>query len=116
VLDARLAKAPYRAHLLAAMPPLRRSIDLAETCAFLEEVSGGSSAAENPLVAPADVDPSALRTDLEIEASFMLRHLVACSVCDAAVGVRCQDETGTSAYVHEARVRAATATTASNDG
>ena len=111
VLDPRLAKQSYRAQLLAAMPPLRRSIDLAETCAFLEEVSGTSPSAANPLVEPADVAPSALRRDLEVEASFMLRHLVACTVCDAAVGVRCQDETGTSAYVHEARVRAATAST-----
>jgi hypothetical protein len=117
VLDPRLAKQPYRVQLLAAMPPLRRSIDLAETCEFLESVSGSSAAAkENPLVASApDAEPDALRTDLEIEASFMLRHLVACTVCDAALGVRCQDETGTSAYVHEARVRAATATTESND-
>ncbi len=40
VLDPRLAKQGYRAQLLAAMPPLRRSIDLAEACTFLEEVAG----------------------------------------------------------------------------
>jgi ATP-dependent DNA helicase DinG len=44
VLDARLATRPYRRQLLAAMPPLRRSIDLAETCAFLEEVAASAPA------------------------------------------------------------------------
>jgi ATP-dependent DNA helicase DinG len=37
VLDRRLATKTYRVELLDAMPPLRRSIDLAETCAFLSD-------------------------------------------------------------------------------
>ena len=39
VLDPRLAYKSYRAQLLTAMPPLRRSINLAETCAFLAEAA-----------------------------------------------------------------------------
>jgi ATP-dependent DNA helicase DinG len=37
VLDPRLATRDYRSELLTAMPPLRRSVDLDETCAFLAE-------------------------------------------------------------------------------
>jgi ATP-dependent DNA helicase DinG len=35
VLDPRLATRDYRASLLAAMPPLRRSVDIDDACAFL---------------------------------------------------------------------------------
>jgi ATP-dependent DNA helicase DinG len=41
VLDARLATREYRSHLLAAMPPFRRSIDLDDACAFLEAAANG---------------------------------------------------------------------------
>jgi len=40
VLDRRLATKAYRAQLLDAMPAFRRSIDLAETCAFLKAAAG----------------------------------------------------------------------------
>ena len=36
VLDPRLATRPYRRALLAAMPPLRRTVDLDDACASLE--------------------------------------------------------------------------------
>jgi len=91
--------------LLAAMPPLRRSIDLAETCAFLEEVAAASPAARRPKVV--EVEPEALRTDLPMSETAVVRGLVACSVCDAPVAQRCRDTAGISAYVHDARVRAA---------
>jgi len=48
VLDPRLAKQSYRAQLLAAMPPLRRSIDLTEACALLREVAATTPAAPEP--------------------------------------------------------------------
>jgi len=108
VLDARLATRPYRVQLLAAMPPLRRSIDLAETCAFLEEVAAASPAgAQRSPSEAVDVEPEALRTDLATGETAVVRGLVACSVCEAAVAERCRDTDGTSAYVHDARVRAA---------
>jgi ATP-dependent DNA helicase DinG len=46
VLDPRLATRTYRRELLAAMPPLRRSIDLGQACAFLTDATttGGSHA------------------------------------------------------------------------
>jgi ATP-dependent DNA helicase DinG len=102
VLDPRLAKQGYRAQLLAAMPPLRRSIDLDEVCAFLEEVAParvGLSAGE--------VDPSELRRDVTGDEAMAIRNLFACSVCDAKATERCRDDDGTSAFLHEARVRAA---------
>ena len=43
VLDPRLALRDYRRQLLAAMPPLRRSVSLDEACAFLRDVAGERS-------------------------------------------------------------------------
>jgi ATP-dependent DNA helicase DinG len=42
VLDPRLATKAYRAQLLAAMPPLRRSIDLDEACSFLADAAAST--------------------------------------------------------------------------
>ena len=39
VLDPRLARAGYRRVLLEAMPPMRRTVDRAEVCAFLERAA-----------------------------------------------------------------------------
>lgn len=111
VLDPRLAKARYRAQLLAAMPPLRRSVDLADVCAFLEEIAASSPASSGSagrMVAEPGLDPDDMRHDLSIEESMIVRNLVACDVCEAAVTERCHDIDGTSAFVHESRVRAAT--------
>jgi hypothetical protein len=107
VLDARLATRPYRSQLLAAMPPLRRSVDLAETCAFLEEVAASSPAGARsaPRVDAVAVDPETLRADLPPQETAVVRGLVACRVCEAPVAQRCRDTEGTSAYVHDARVR-----------
>ena len=44
VFDSRLAKRQYKTQLLAAMPPLRRSIDLEQTCEFLTEAAAGNGA------------------------------------------------------------------------
>ncbi len=110
VLDPRLAKQSYRAQLLAAMPPLRRSIDLAEACAFLEEVSAAGDADPAPptgrhLRLVASADPADLRDDLSSFTMQGIRDLVACCVCGAPRGERCRDSNGTSAYVHDGRVR-----------
>jgi ATP-dependent DNA helicase DinG len=43
VFDSRLATRRYKTQLLAAMPPLRRSIDLEQTCAFLERAADGEA-------------------------------------------------------------------------
>jgi hypothetical protein len=112
VFDPRLAKQSYRSMLLAAMPPLRRSIDLAETCAFLEEVSATPPQASVPerhlrLVHSTPPDPQGMVRDLSTLAVTGIRELVACSVCGAGIGERCRDRNGTSAYVHEVRARAA---------
>jgi ATP-dependent DNA helicase DinG len=109
VLDSRLATKDYRVQLLDAVPPLRRSIDLAETCAFLEEAAKNAPAAaqtpESP--GPAQLDPRQLRTDLSTADTRAVRNAVACSVCNAELTERCCDEQGTSGFVHEARVAAA---------
>ncbi len=47
VLDRRLAVNRYREQLLAALPPLRRSIDLDDVCAFLREVAADLPARAN---------------------------------------------------------------------
>ena len=48
VLDPRLALRDYRKQLLAAMPPLRRSIELDEACAFLEQVTVAEAVTAEP--------------------------------------------------------------------
>ncbi len=109
VFDPRLAKQNYRAQLLAAMPAFRRSVELGEACAFLEEVAA-SSPAPRKLASRAHtpaLDPGQLRDDLSVGEATLVRNLVGCSVCSVAVTERCRDERGTSAYLHEARVRAA---------
>jgi hypothetical protein len=111
VLDPRLALRPYRAQLLEAVPPLRRSIDLAQTCAFLEEVSNGVatlSLASAPAVQPEPTDPRALRMDVTTPNAVAIRNAVACPVCDAEIGERCFTNNRTSAFLHAGRVQAAT--------
>ena len=120
VLDPRLATRPYRVQLLAAMPPLRRSIDLADACALLAELAAASPPPRRiaDLVAPpaagagatAEQPAGELRTDLSSSESVGVRNLVACPVCDAEIGARCHDTNGTSAFLHAGRVRALTAT------
>ena len=102
VLDPRLAKQGYRTQLLAAMPPLRRSIDLDEVCAFLAEVAPVKVGIET-----GSIDPGELRVDVTGDEAMAIRNLFPCDVCDAKVSERCRDDAGTSAYLHEARVRAA---------
>ena len=113
VLDPRLAVRAYRKQLLAAMPPFRRSVDLADACGLLAELAArapapASGRAAMPSASAADVDPRHLRTDLSSAESVVIRNLVRCDVCDAAVTERCHDVNGTSAFLHEGRVRAAT--------
>jgi len=110
VLDPRLAKQSYRTQLLAAMPPLRRSIDLAEACEFLDEVAASSPTAQakaNGIAASTSIEPAELRVDLSSDEAMTIRTFFACSVCDAKVTERCRDHGATSAFLHEARVRAA---------
>jgi ATP-dependent DNA helicase DinG len=109
VFDPRLAKQGYRARLLAAMPAFRRSVDLAEACAFLESVapSGPAPRAKGSTPPATDLDPEHMRDDLSLDEVVLVRNLVGCSVCSVAVTERCRDDRGTSAYLHEGRVRAA---------
>ena len=95
VLDPRLATRPYRVQLLAAMPPLRRCIDLADACALLEELAAASPPPRRiaDLAAPPPADgaeqpASELRTDLSSSESVGVRNLVACPVCAAEIGAR----------------------------
>jgi ATP-dependent DNA helicase DinG len=108
VFDPRLAKQSYRTQLLAAMPAFRRSVDLAEACAFLEAVAPSGAAARTKKSTPpaAVLDPGHMRDDLSTEEATLVRNLVGCSVCSVAVTERCRDDNGTSAYLHEGRVRA----------
>jgi ATP-dependent DNA helicase DinG len=95
VLDPRLATRDYRKQLLAAMPPLRRSIDLEQACAFLEE-----AAAAMPRPARAKADD-----DFSIELNTVVRMAVACPQCHAPVGARCHDHEDRAMFApHEARV------------
>ncbi len=94
VLDARLATRDYRTQLLSAMPPFRRSVDLDDACAFLE-------AATAHLPRPAR-EPGAITT----AEAMLVRGMVACPTCGAAIGDRCTDENGTMAFPHDARVAA----------
>jgi hypothetical protein len=88
------------------MPPFRRSIDLDEACAFLEEAAASQPV---PIAPPSTVqsyEPQALRPDLSATANKTIRNTAGCTVCDATVTERCRDANGTSAYVHHARVAA----------
>jgi ATP-dependent DNA helicase DinG len=111
VLDPRLANRSYRTQLLAAMPPLRRSIDLTEACAFLEHVVTNAPvrrARPEPSTRPAPVDLRKIRSDLSTEETVAIRNTIACTVCAAEITERCRDGHGVTAFVHEARVRAPT--------
>jgi ATP-dependent DNA helicase DinG len=107
VLDSRLATKDYRVQLLDAVPPLRRSIDLAETCAFLEEAANSMPVPAKTVIGTAELDPRQLRTNLSTAETVAVRNAVACSVCKAELTERCRDEQGTSGFVHQARVAAA---------
>ena len=113
VLDPRLAVRNYREQLLAAMPPLRRSIDLGDACAFLEHAAANASVVRpqrsTATIAPTSTsaDPRTLRTDLSTTEKLAIRNAVACDVCDAEISERCRDGNGTSAFLHEGRVRLA---------
>ena len=94
VLDARLATRDYRKQLLSAMPPFRRSVDLDEACAFLEAATAHLPRLERESGA------------VTAEEAVLVRGLVACPTCCAAVGDRCTDSNGTRAFPHEARIAA----------
>jgi ATP-dependent DNA helicase DinG len=101
VLDSRLATRDYRKQLLAAMPPLRRSIDLDEACTFLAEAAAA-------VPERADGDPE-VRT-FSIAENLAVRDGVACPVCGRPIGERCKDENDfTMVAPHEERFRAAEA-------
>jgi ATP-dependent DNA helicase DinG len=104
VLDSRLANRPYRAQLLTAMPPFKRSVDLDEACRFLERATADSTPpppSADRLKAPAPVE----HTGKDI---FTVRDSTACPTCGAEPGKRCQDENGfTMAFLHPARMAAA---------
>ena len=91
------------------MPPLRRSIDLAETCAFLAEVAADARVGPEPVVAASSVDPGELRTDVVGDAAVAIRNFFACPVCEAVATQRCRADGSTSAYLHEGRIRTALA-------
>jgi ATP-dependent DNA helicase DinG len=98
VLDSRLANRDYRQQLLTAMPALRRSVDLDEACAFLEDAA--SRAPASPRSEP--VVPAQSAVD-----STAIRNAVGCPECNAEAGDRCHDDNGfTMAFLHDARVAA----------
>jgi ATP-dependent DNA helicase DinG len=102
VLDSRLALKDYRHQLLNAIPPLRRSVDLDEACAFLEDAAAGvpASIAISRLSAP----PPVTRSGRDL---FSIRDTVVCPECGAEAGDRCTDDAGfTMAFLHDARVAA----------
>jgi hypothetical protein len=102
VLDSRLATRDYRAQLLRAMPPFKRSVDLDEACRFLEHATASTppSVDRNRLKAPAPVE----HTGKDI---FTIRDQFGCPTCGAAIGERCKDENGfTMAFLHDERMAA----------
>lgn len=104
VLDSRLALRDYRTQLLAAVPPLKRSVDIEEVCLFLEESTGDAKHAE-PV--EADDDPAAIYKNLTSEELARVRD-EPCPVCRAPHGTRCKDADGfTMAFVHAGRFRPA---------
>ena len=112
VFDSRLATRQYKSHLLAAMPPFRRSVDLEQACAFLGEATGeappGGLAA---LIAapPAAVphEPEEIRDDLTMGESIEIRNVTTCPVCGAGLTERCHGNDGTFAFLHHARIESA---------
>jgi hypothetical protein len=108
VFDSRLANRQYKTHLLAAMPPFRRSVDLAQTCAFLEAAAGAIPGAPLPSARTPKVrEPADVRDDLHMRDTVAMREVTACTVCNADVGERCRGDDGILAFLHHARVEAA---------
>jgi len=105
VFDSRLATRQYKSHLLAAMPPFLRSVDLGQTCAFLEAVAAGMPGVP-PRSAPAPKvwAPEDVRDDHSMRDTVAMREAVACPICDAEIGERCHGADGTLAFLHHARV------------
>lgn len=98
VLDSRLANRPYRQQLLTAMPALRRSVDLEEACAFLEQAAAQVPASREREFALPPVEHTG--KDL-----FSIRNEFACPACGVEPGARCEDEHGfTMAFLHDARL------------
>ena len=105
VFDSRLATRQYKSHLLAAMPPFRRSVDLDQTCAFLEAVAAGEPGAPvRPAPAAKEWAADDVRDDCAMKDTVAMRDAVACPVCAAAIGERCHGADGTLAFLHHARV------------
>jgi ATP-dependent DNA helicase DinG len=99
VLDPRLATRDYRRQLLTAMPPLRRSVDLEETCTFLADASLATS------TGAANATPAAPVDRFSVQEVIAVRNTVPCPRCDATLGERCRDEHGyTMAFPHEDRI------------
>jgi len=109
VFDSRLANRPYKTQLLAAMPAFRRSISLEEACAFLSHATG-TVANSTTMPAPAAPEPGDVRVDLTMRQTIAIRDATPCAVCGAPLGERCHDDNnGTLAFLHDARVRDAPA-------
>src|SRR4029079_12062471 len=97
----------YKTHLLAAMPPFRRSVDLAQTCAFLEAAAASAPGAPLPSArAPKVREPTDVRDDLTMRDTVAIRDVIACPVCSADLSERCRGDDGTLAFLHHARVEA----------
>ena len=106
VFDPRLATRQYKTQLLAAMPPLRRSVDLEQACAFLRGAASGVPAPPRPPAAPKEWQPADVRDDLQMRDCITIRDSVACPVCAADAGERCRGDNGTLAFLHHGRVAA----------
>ena len=102
VFDSRLATRQYKAQLLAAMPPLRRSVNLEEACDFLRSAADGS--APKPPPVPKEWEASDVRVDVMMSRCIVIRDAVACPVCGVEIGERCRGENGTLAFLHHGRV------------
>jgi hypothetical protein len=101
VLDSRLATRDYRVQLLTAMPPFKRSVDLDETCRFLEHATARTPPSADRLKAPPPVEHTG-------KDMFTVRKTTACPECSAAPGERCHDADGfVMAFLHDARMAAA---------
>jgi ATP-dependent DNA helicase DinG len=104
VFDSRLATRQYKSHLLAAMPPFRRSVDLEQTCAFLTAVAAGTPGVIAKPSEPKTWDAADVRDDFAMRDTVAMRNAVACPLCSAAVTERCHGDDGVLAFLHHARV------------
>jgi ATP-dependent DNA helicase DinG len=104
VFDSRLATRQYKTHLLAAMPPFRRSVDLEQTCAFLEAVAAGKPGAPMTARTPKTWQPADVRDDVSMRETVVLRDAAACPLCNAEISERCHGDDGILAFLHHARV------------